>query len=383
MKIHQKFGFYNVIMLITPIALIGIISVVFLILFIAKFPVEELSLSRTSLLNPVILIQAFGQFFKDHPGSVGYVFLWLLLCILIIATTTTVVTHMMVRSIERPIDTLKESAENIKNGQLQFEVMGSNYDEINNLCESFDEMRRALLLANEREADMKHERSLLIANISHDLKTPITAIKGYIDGIHDGIADTPEKLNKYLDTIRQKANTIENLVSNLSTFSKLELSRLEFSFEKNDLRDLVLDVLDSYRIDIEQLGIQLTTDIVCDPVMVRMDAEKMRRVFTNIIENAIKYRRHADACLDVSVRISGGSAYVSIADNGVGIEQQELTKVFSSFYRTDTSRTSQIEGNGLGLGIAMQIVRRHGGKIWLKSDGVNCGTTAIVCLPLL
>lgn len=383
MKIHQKFGFYNVIMLITPIALIGIISVVFLILFIAKFPVEELSLSRTSLLNPVILIQAFGQFFKDHPGSVGYVFLWLLLCILIIATTTTVVTHMMVRSIERPIDALKESAENIKNGQLQFEVMGSNYDEINNLCESFDEMRRALLLANEREADMKHERSLLIANISHDLKTPITAIKGYIDGIHDGIADTPEKLNKYLDTIRQKANTIENLVSNLSTFSKLELSRLEFSFEKNDLRDLVLDVLDSYRIDIEQLGIQLTTDIVCDPVMVRMDAEKMRRVFTNIIENAIKYRRHADACLDVSLRISGGSAYVSIADNGVGIEPQELTKVFSSFYRTDTSRTSQIEGNGLGLGIAMQIVRRHGGKIWLKSDGVNCGTTAIVCLPLL
>lgn len=383
MKIRQKFGFYNVIMLITPIALIGIISVVFLILFIAKFPVEELSLSRTSLLNPVILIQAFGQFFKDHPGSVGYVFLWLLLCILIIATTTTVVTHMMVRSIERPIDALKESAENIKNGQLQFEVMGSNYDEINNLCESFDEMRRALLLANEREADMKHERSLLIANISHDLKTPITAIKGYIDGIHDGIADTPEKLNKYLDTIRQKANTIENLVSNLSTFSKLELSRLEFSFEKNDLRDLVLDVLDSYRIDIEQLGIQLTTDIVCGPVMVRMDAEKMRRVFTNIIENAIKYRRHEDACLDVSLRISGGSAYVSIADNGVGIEPQELTKVFSSFYRTDTSRTSQVEGNGLGLGIAMQIVRRHGGKIWLKSDGVNCGTTAIVCLPLL
>lgn len=381
MKIRQKFSFYNLIMFLAPVLMIGVVSVVFLIIFIMKFPVEELSLSRAALLNPVTLIRAFGQFFKNHPESISYVFLWLLICTVIIAVSTTVVTRLMVRSIERPIKSLTDSVESIKNGCLSFEVMGSDYDELNELCEGFDEMRRGLIAADEREADMKRERSLLIANISHDLKTPITAIKGYIDGINDGVADTPEKLKRYLDTIRRKADTIDNLVNNLSIFSKLELSRLEFSFAEGDLREPLRDVLEGCRLDLDSAGIRLEAELGDEPLIVRMDAEKLRRVFSNIIENSIKYRRPESEKLTVKARKSGGSVYVFIEDDGMGIEPAELNKVFDSFYRTDESRTSQIKGNGLGLGIALQIMRRHGGKLWLKSDGLGKGTTAILCLP--
>ena len=381
MKIRQKFSFYNLIMFLAPVLMIGVVSVVFLIIFIMKFPVEELSLSRAALLNPVTLIRAFGQFFKNHPGSISYVFLWLLICTVIIAVSTTVVTRLMVRSIERPIKSLTDSVESIKNGCLSFEVMGSDYDELNELCEGFDEMRRGLIAADEREADMKRERSLLIANTSHDLKTPITAIKGYIDGINDGVADTPEKLKRYLDTIRRKADTIDNLVNNLSIFSKLELSHLEFSFAEGDLREPLRDVLEGCRLDLDSAGIQLEAELGDEPLIVRMDAEKLRRVFSNIIENSIKYRRPESEKLTVKARKSGGSVYVFIEDDGMGIEPAELNKVFDSFYRTDESRTSQIKGNGLGLGIALQIMRRHGGKMWLKSDGLGKGTTAILCLP--
>ncbi len=368
-------------MFLAPVLMIGVVSVVFLIIFIMKFPVEELSLSRAALLNPVTLIRAFGQFFKNHPESISYVFLWLLICTVIIAVSTTVVTRLMVRSIERPIKSLTDSVESIKNGCLSFEVMGSDYDELNELCEGFDEMRRGLIAADEREADMKRERSLLIANISHDLKTPITAIKGYIDGINDGVADTPEKLKRYLDTIRRKADTIDNLVNNLSIFSKLELSRLEFSFAEGDLREPLRDVLEGCRLDLDSAGIRLEAELGDEPLIVRMDAEKLRRVFSNIIENSIKYRRPESEKLTVKARKSGGSVYVFIEDDGMGIEPAELNKVFDSFYRTDESRTSQIKGNGLGLGIALQIMRRHGGKLWLKSDGLGKGTTAILCLP--
>lgn len=382
MKIRQKFSFYNLIMFLAPVLMIGIVSVVFLIIFIMKFPVEELSLTRAALLNPVTLIRAFGQFFKDHPESVSYIFLWLFICMAIIALSTTIVTRIMVHSIEKPIQSLTDSVESIATGHLNFEVMGSEYDEINELCEGFDEMRRGLIAAEDRAADMQRERSLLIANISHDLKTPITAIKGYIDGINDGVADTPEKLKKYLSTIRRKADTIDNLVNNLSIFSKLELSRLEFSFADGDLRELLHDALEGYRLDLDAAGIELISELGDEPLIVRIDAEKIKRVISNIIENSIKYRRAESKNITVTAYRSGSSAYIVIEDDGMGIDPAELNKVFDSFYRTDESRTSQIKGNGLGLGIARQIIRRHGGKLWLKSDGIGTGTTAIICLPL-
>ena len=382
MKLRQRFAFYNLAMLAAPVIIIGAVSVLFLIIFILKFPVEELSLSRASLLNPITLVRAFGEFFRDNPGAVMYVFLWAAICIIIAAVTTTLFTRLMVRSIERPINSLKESVESVKNGNLSFEVMGSDYDEIDDLCEGFDEMRRVLEAANEREKELKRERSLLIANISHDLKTPITSIKGYIDGINDGVADTPEKLEKYLNTIRSKANTIENLVNNLSTFSKLELSRLEFSFAEGDMRELIGEVISDYRLDAEQCGIRFEAKLGDESVNVKIDGEKMRRVFSNIIENSIKYRRPESRLITVELKKQENFAYVFITDDGKGIEPKELNRVFDSFYRTDESRTSQIKGNGLGLGIAKQIVNRHGGRMWLKSEGIEKGTTEIVCIPI-
>ena len=110
-----------------------------------------------------------------------------------------------------------------------------------------------------------------------------------------------------------------------------------------------------------------------------MDYEKMSRVFSNLIDNAVKYRSEDNPALSVSTMCSDGGVYVNISDNGIGIEENELKNVFEGFYRVDSSRS--IKGSGLGLGIAKQIVEKHGGKIWLKSDGLGKGTTAVVFLP--
>ena len=276
----------------------------------------------------------------------------------------------MTKSIEHSINDLARAADYIRANNLDFEVMGSEYDEIDTLCNNFDMMRKELKRAREREKYMKKERNMLLANISHDLKTPITSIKGYVEGIQDGIADTPEKMKRYLDTIHTKAEVIDDLVNNLSVFSKLELSRLTFEFKEGDINSFMRDFVDDYKLE---------TDIPTDEVIVRMDYEKMSRVFSNLIDNAVKYRSEDNPTLSVSTMCSDGGVYVNISDNGIGIDENELKNVFDGFYRVDSSRS--IKGSGLGLGIAKQIVEKHGGKIWLKSDGLGKGTTAVVFLP--
>ena len=124
MKIKNKFTIYNVIMLMTPIIMIGVISVCFIIIFILKFPVEELNITRASMINPQVFAQALGEFFKSNPEAIGYAVLWLALCFTLIIISTTVTTHLMTKSVEKPINELAKATELIRNGNLDFEVMG-------------------------------------------------------------------------------------------------------------------------------------------------------------------------------------------------------------------------------------------------------------------
>ncbi len=380
MKIKSKFTIYNVIMLLTPILLIGVVSICFLIIFIFKYPVDELNITRNALLNPVVFSAALGEFFKSNPGAIGYLLLWIGICAALMIISTSLTTHFMSKSVEKPIDELARAAESVRSGNLDFEVMGSSYDEIDRLCSNFDSMRRELKLAREREKVMKEERSMLLANISHDLKTPITSIKGYIEGIRDGVADSPEKLERYLDTIYSKAEVIDDMVNNLSMFSKLDMSRLAFKFENCDINAFLRGFIEDCRLDLEKHGFAAKCDISPDKVIVRLDCEKMSRVFANIIDNAVKYRG-SEPTLEITTKTQDGGVYIYISDNGIGIEEKELKNVFESFHRADSSRS--IKGSGLGLGIVRQIVEKHGGKVWLKSDGLGKGTTAVVYLPQL
>ena len=142
MKIKSKFAIYNIIMLITPILLIGVISVCFVLIFILKCPVEELNISRPSMLDPYVFSQAVGEFFKSNPSAIFYVVLWLTICVLLVVLSTTVATRLMTKSIEHSINDLARAADYIRANNLDFEVMGSEYDEIDTLCNNFDMMRK-------------------------------------------------------------------------------------------------------------------------------------------------------------------------------------------------------------------------------------------------
>ena len=382
MKIKRKFAISNIMMLITPIVLIGVVSLCFITAFVIAFPVEELQISRKALMEPEFLIRAAGDFITRNPDSVIYIFLWAVISILILVVSITLITVNLSRSIQTPIDELKKAADNVKSGKLDFDMLvNDEYDEFSELFRVFDEMRRELKRARMREKIMREERSMLMANISHDIKTPVTSIKGYIDGIRDGVADTPEKMEKYLDTIYAKAVTIDDMVNNLSTYSKLELSKLRFNFIVTDINDFLTEVLEEYRLDLEKNDMELKTELCEKRLQVKIDPEQMFRVVANILDNAIKYKKEGRGYIEISTKQESGGVIIRIADRGIGIDEDELEAVFDEFYRVDRARNMNIKGSGLGLGIAKQIVKAHNGSIWLKSGDGGEGTAAMIYLP--
>ncbi|MBQ7573942.1 MAG: HAMP domain-containing histidine kinase [Clostridia bacterium] len=380
MKIKTKFAISNIIMLVTPIICIGVISAFCVVLFILKFPVEKMNISRSALIDPKVFTDAIGVWLHDNPSAIWYIIVWFLICLVVLVTVITIMTQYLSKSIYDPIIQLNRSANEIRNGNLNFGIVGSEYDEIDKLCESFDKMRLSLKRAGYEAELANKEKNMLIANISHDLKTPITAIKGYVEGVNDGLCDTPEKLKLYLDTITKKTDMILDMVNNLSQYSKLELGKLEFYFSKIDLNAFVLEFIEDFSLDLEKNNMSTTLDISKTPITVRADREKLSRVLLNLITNSLKYKGSDTGKIKVRTYISGKNAYIEISDNGIGMSDDEAKKVFESFYRSDSSRNLNTGGSGLGLGIAKQIIERHGGRIWICPNKI--GITNIICLPV-
>ena len=274
---------------------------------------------------------------------------------------------------------LQGAAENITAGNLDFEVMSCEEKELNDLCHAFDDARKKLKANALQEIEMEEERSMLMANLSHDMRTPITSIKGYVEGIKDGIASTPEKMDKYLDTIYSKAVILERLVGNMSEYSELELGRMEYAFEFMNITAYMEELCEGYKAEVEENGLSFKADICEEALSIVGDRTKLKRVFDNVISNAIKYNKK-EGSIRISLRHENAGAMCCVSDSGKGIREQDVKKAFDRFFRGDAAR-SNIKGNGLGLGISKQIVENHKGKIWIKSEE-GVGTEVYMYFPL-
>ena len=230
------------------------------------------------------------------------------------------------RSIAAPLVKLKKATQNIKEGNLDFVLEVEGDDEFSELCRDFEEMRKRLKESAEEKVLLDKENKELISNISHDLKTPITAVKGYVEGIMDGVADTPEKMNRYVKTIYNKTNEMDHLINELTFYSKIDTNRIPYTFSKLNVEDYFSDCAEETGLELETRGIEL-----------------------------------------VRVKDVGDFIQVEIEDNGKGIAAKDLTSIFDRFYRTDVSRNSSKGGSGIGLSIVKKILEDHGGKVWATS----------------
>ncbi len=306
---------------------------------------------------------------KMVPELKGMVADMMVSVVLILVFTAGMLVMWIYKGIFNPIRKLQIAAENIKEGNLDFTLEPENKDEIGALCQSFEEMRKRLKDSAEEKLSNEKENKVLISNISHDLKTPITAIKGYVEGIIDGVADTPEKMDKYIRTIYNKANEMDTLINELTLYSKIDTNRIPYNFSRINVAEYFDDCVEELSLELEakNIGLAYFNYIEDSNVQIIADPEQLKRVINNIISNSVKYLDKQKGFINIRIRDVGDFIQVEIEDNGRGIAAKDLPYIFDRFYRTDASRNSATGGSGIGLSIVKKIIEDHGGSIWATS----------------
>lgn len=309
----------------------------------------------------------------DMPEIQQFIISACIAVVLILTFTAMIMMVWIYGSIISPIHKLQEAAQNVEEGNLNFEIKPEKDDEMGRLMQAFEKMRIRLRDNAEEKLKSDRESKELISNISHDLKTPITAIKGYVEGIHDGVASSPEKLDKYIRTIYNKANDMDRLIDELTFYSKIDTNKIPYTFTKINVAQYFKDCIEEVGLDMEARGIELGYfNYVDEDVVVIADAEQMKRVINNIISNSIKYLDKKKGIINIRIKDVGDFIQVEIEDNGKGIAAKDLPNIFDRFYRTDSSRNSSQGGSGIGLSIVRKIIEDHGGRIWATSkEGIG------------
>ena len=282
---------------------------------------------------------------------------------LTILMTNRFLTRFVVRKIEEPLDLLSEGARRLGEGDLDFRIAYAGKDEFAPVCGAFNEMAARLKESVERTRRDEESRKELLEGISHDLRSPLTSIRAYVEGLLDGVAQTEESKQRYLRTIRTKAEDIDRLVSQLFLYSKLDLEGAPMEMRPIRLDEFVAGFVEEAALDSRTRGLEITAEQLA-PVTVSADPEQLRRVLSNILENSIKYKAKETGRLRITLEESGR---LTLADDGPGVPEEALPKLFDVFYRSDPARKNPAGGSGLGLAIAAKAVQGMGGTIRARS----------------
>lgn len=288
--------------------------------------------------------------------------------VMILVLTGMVLTQWIHKSVFSPINRLNLAMQKIAEGNFEYTLESGDDNEIGELYRNYEDMRLRLKESAEEKVQNERQNRELISNITHDLKTPITAIKGYVEGIIDGVADTRERQEKYLRTIYTKANDMDRLINELTYYSSIDNNRIPYNFHLINVAEFFGDCVEDVGLDLESKDIQLNYSNLVDPdTRIIADPEQLKKVINNIIGNSIKYMDKEKGVIDIRLLDEVDSIRVEIEDNGKGIAAKDLTNIFERFYRTDASRNSMKGGSGIGLSIVKKIIEDHGGYIWATS----------------
>jgi signal transduction histidine kinase len=283
------------------------------------------------------------------------------------------------RTVLYPIREIYTATEEMRQGNLDYPVPYKRNDEIGRFISGFDLMRTHMKEADAKKRQYEKARKELIASISHDLRTPLSSIKGYVEGLTDGVIKNEKMQQKYLNVIKAKTIQLDHLIEDLFDYTKLELDQFSMMKEQLDSRLFFQMVVQEAQLDISEKEVQI--DVVGDipSVLMNIDPVRINQVMTNLIDNAVRYGG-TKIELSFEQEVSLNEITVHLQDNGLGISKDDLPFVFDQFFRGDKSRSRDLGGTGLGLAITKSIVEAHAGRIWVKSS-IGVGTTFSFTLP--
>ena len=290
-----------------------------------------------------------------------------------VALTNLYLTRSLFRHIAQPLDTLTAGVARIRDGDLDTPITYGEPDEFKSACDAVDEMAARLKTSLEQQQAAQQQKQELIAGMSHDLKSPLTAIHAYTEGLLEGVAQDEDTRQRYLQTIYAKEADMETLVNRLFAFAKMDVSQYPVRLEPLALRTELEAVAE------EQEDLAVTVDV--PDIAVQADRELLRRIAVNLLDNSRKYGGREDVHVRVTAEKIGGMAAVAFTDDGVGVQPEQLPRLFDVFYRGDAARTTPGNGSGIGLAVVKKSAQEMGGTVRAE-NGESGGLRVIVTLPL-
>jgi len=306
-----------------------------------------------------------------------FIFLFAIIMVFIINRA---LTRFVTNKITAPIDILVSGVHELRDGNLNYRIQYDYNDEFKQVCNDFNEMAQQLndmVAARQRDEQNRKE---LIAGISHDLRTPLTSIKAYIEGIEKGVASTPQTQKRYLNTIKGKTEDLEHIINQLFIFSKLDIGEFPLHLERIEVGKALSDFCSQAVSEYEEKG--LTLSLINNPnrLFTNIDVVQMRSILSNILENSVKYKISDNVKSEIVYGEKDNNIIITITDDGSGVPDENIDKLFDVFYRGDDSRKDPSSGSGLGLAITRKIVERFGGTIHAKNAGSG-GLAITITLP--
>ncbi len=385
MTIKKRLLISNILMIVVPVIValaVGVCCIALLWLMLQNGGV--LPLEEEELLDSLgETLQANGLRSSVLSGiKVAIVLIVLVLLCAVLAAiwgTNRFLIHFVFQKINGPLMILSEGVGEIGNGNLDYRIDYQEEDEFAPVCEAFNEMSARLKTSVDHTRQEEESRKELLAGISHDLRSPLTSIQAYVEGLLDDVAKTPEARQRYLLTIKTKAEDIDRMVSQLFLFSKLDMA--EYPMEPQALRldELVSALIAETAQENQSKGLKVSVKQLY-PVHVTADRSLLRRMLTNIMDNSAKYKTADLGQLWIDLDEAGAHCRITLTDDGPGVPEEALPRLFDVFYRSDLARKDPAKGSGLGLAIAARMVKRMGGTITAQNapDG---GLEITICLP--
>ena len=317
-----------------------------------------------SVVCLVIVVPSILLIYSINYETARDVDLWLTILACVIDVIAIVMWFWIYKRILVPLDKMRIATKKIADGNFDYELDEKDFVEIPFLYNDFEKMR-IKLKENEEEKILSENASReLVSNISHDLKTPLTAIRGYVEGILDGVASSPQKVRDYLTTIYNKTNDMTKLIDELLYYSRVSGNEFSYNFEKTNVKEFFDDYVKDLYLELDTIKINFSYSANVDAdTVIDIDREQIKRALNNIVANAVKYMDKKDPEIHFRVKETMDAINIRISDNGRGIDEKDLPHIFERFYRSDASRNTKLGGSGIGLSIVKKVIENHEGSV--------------------
>ncbi len=307
---------------------------------------------------------------KNILRSVVYVAVILFIFIFVLSVVSSYFMRKLSRNIMEPLKLLSDSADRVKEEDYSESIRYQGIQEFEDVCESFNGMQKQVAHARRQQREYEKARTDMVAGISHDLRTPLTAIQGTLKGLIDGVAKTPEIQKKFLETAFRRAVEMNQLLDQLFYFSKIETGNMPVHLQRIDWAEYLQDYIEK-RTAIDENRVQYYFHKTGDGMESEIDRKEMDRILDNLIENSKKYAGSDELAISINLSLKEDRVYLWVSDNGEGVPEDKLPHIFEKFYRVDESR-NKTEGNGLGLHIVKYLTESMNGNVVAKNnDGLE------------